>query len=131
MGLHTSEWRWDSDVVNQGDTGVHRLVSGLAGSVKSGLITGEDSYQELLELHAFAGGTTQLLADQLFLEVWSTREPDPVGAPGVFDTQANAEEVAKTQDSIDAMLAIHEVYEALTNVAVSQSDRMAPLRRMS
>ena len=121
MGLHTSEWRWDSDVVNQGDAGVHRLVSGLSGSVKSGLITGEDAYQELLELHAFAGGTTQLLADQLFKEVIEARS----------ETVANAEEVAKTQDSIDAMLAIHEVYEALTNVAVSQSDRMAPLRRMS
>lgn len=53
-------------------------------------------------------------------------------APGVvFDTQASALEVAMAQDAIDAMTAIHQLYEAATNVAVSVSDRLAALRRMS
>jgi hypothetical protein len=57
-----------------------------------------------------------------------TNEP----APGVvFDTQASATEVTMAQDAIDAMTAIHQLYQAATNVAVTQSDRLAALRRMS
>lgn len=55
-------------------------------------------------------------------------EPVPAGVP---ETQANAAEVERAQDAISAMTAIHQLYEAMTNVAVAQSDRVADLRRMS
>ncbi len=52
--------------------------------------------------------------------------------PGqVFETQANAEEVAKAQDLFDAMTALNELYNAADNQAVTQEDRLAQLRRMS
>lgn len=46
-------------------------------------------------------------------------------------TQANATELAMTQDAFDAVTAMHDLYQALTNVAVPQEDRLAQLRRMS
>ena len=49
----------------------------------------------------------------------------------MYDTQANAIEVEKTQAAIDATVALHELYQAMTNVAVTQADRAAALRRMS
>lgn len=119
---HTSELRW-------GDVGID--VSSQSQTIKQALIQGEDVYQEMLELYQYAGGTAQGLADQLFVDVWSVRESDPIGAPGVFDTQANTTEVSMAQDAIDAMAAIHQLYEAATNVVVAQSDRLAALRRMS
>ena len=93
------------------------------------LFRSEESYQNLIEFHTFVGSTAQLLADQLFFEDWSIRtSPD---SPNDLETQANAEEVAKVQDAIDAMTAIHELFQAATNVAVTQKDRIADLRRMS
>jgi len=52
-------------------------------------------------------------------------------APPVFETAANAEELGKTTDMAAAITSIHELYEAMTNVAVLQEDRIAALRRMS
>lgn len=55
-----------------------------------------------------------------------------VPTPGVIeDTQANATEVSMAQDAIDAMTAIHQLFQAADNVAVTQSDRLTALRRMS
>lgn len=121
MGTYTGELRWNSDVVTAGDAGVGAQVSGLVGGLKSTLIQGEDLYQELLELHTFAGGTDQLLADQLFAEQIALRS----------ESQANTEEVAKTAAAIAAMLAAHQLYEAADNQVVAQSDRLATFRRMS
>ena len=67
----------------------------------------------------------------MFFEVWSTRESDPIGNPGVLDTEANAAEVSKATDLINAVTAMHELYDAANNVAVAQEDRFAQLRRMS
>ena len=121
MGTYTGDQRWDNDVVTPGDPGVGPMVSRLVANLKSGLITGEDVYQEPLELFQFAGGTDQLLADQLFKEAIAADSR----------TVANAVELAKTQDAIAAMLAIHQLYEAATNVAVTTADRMTTFRRMS
>ncbi len=49
----------------------------------------------------------------------------------VQDTQANAVELGMTQDAFDAVTAMHELYQAMTNVVVVQEDRLAQLRRMS
>jgi len=56
---------------------------------------------------------------------------DTPAAPPVFETQANAEELAKTTDMAASITSIHELFEALTNVVVTQKDRQADLRRMS
>jgi len=131
MAGHTSEKRWRSNQTNDSGTGVSILVSTAAETVISALSQAEIQYQDLLELYAYAGGTAQLLADQLFYENWSVREADPIGNPGVLDTQANAAEVSKATDLIDAVTAMHELYQAANNVAVVQEDRFAQLRRMS
>lgn len=49
----------------------------------------------------------------------------------VPETQANATELAMTQDAFNAVTAMHELYQCMTNVAVPQEDRLAQLRRMS
>jgi len=131
MAGHTSEKRWRSNQTNDSGTGVSILVSTAAETVISALSQAEIQYQDLLELYAYAGGTAQLLADQLFYENWSVRESDPIGNPGVLDTQANAAELFKATDLIDAVTAMHELYQAANNVAVVQEDRFAQLRRMS
>ena len=47
------------------------------------------------------------------------------------ETQANAEEVAKTQDLFDAITALREIYQCANNVVVAQEDRLAQLRRLT
>ncbi len=130
MAGHTSEKRWRR---NQnplsGNTGVSVEVSQVAASAIEVLTRGEESYQNLIELYTYVGSTAQLLADQLFYEDWSVRETTT--SPYELETQANVEEVAKTQDAIDAMTSIHELYEAATDKTIAQKDRFADLRRMS
>ena len=55
-----------------------------------------------------------------------------VPQPGdVFDTQASAAEVLKTQDLIDASTALHEMYLAAANGIVAQEDRFTQMRRFT
>ena len=131
MAGHTSEKRWRNNQNPDSGTGVSLLVQNAAETVISGLSTAEIMYQDLLELYAFVGGTAQLLADQLFYEDWVNRESDPIGNPGVLDTEANAAEVTKATDLINAVTAMHELYQAADNVVVAQEDRFAQMRRMS
>ena len=131
MAGHTSEKRWRNNQNNDSGTGISILVNQAAGVVINGLTDAETMYQDLQELYAFVGGTAQLLADQLFLEDWEGRESDPIGNPGVLDTEANAAEVAKATDLVNAVTAMHELYQAANNVIVSQEDRFAQLRRMT
>ena len=131
MAGHTSEKRWRSNQTNDSGTGVSVLVNNAAETVIIGLTQAETMYQDLLELYTYVGSTSQLLADQLFYEGWSVRESDPIGNPGVLDTQANAVEVAKATDLIDAVTAMHELYQAANNVVTTQEDRFAQLRRMT
>jgi len=131
MAGHTSEKRWRNNQTPDSGAGVSLLVQNAAETVISGLSTAEIMYQDLLELYTFAGSTAQLLADQLFYEDWVTRESDPIGNPGVLDTQANAAEVSKATDLVNAVTAMHELYQAATNVVTAQEDRFAQLRRMT
>jgi len=129
MTGHTLEKRWDKN--NTGDIGVSEQVKNAANQMLFAMNMSEEIYQDLLELWTFAGGTDQLVADQLFFEVWSVRESDPIGNPGVFDTQANAIEVSQAGDAKAAMLALHQLYQAMTNVATTTADRITTLRRMT
>lgn len=131
MAGHTSEKRWRNNQTNDSGTGVSILVNQAAGVIVNGLSDAEIMYQDLQELYVYVGSTAQLLADQLFYEDWVGRESDPIGNPGVLDTQANAEEVAKATDLVNAVTAMHELYQAANNVAVTQEDRFAQLRRMT
>ena len=72
---------------------------------------------------AIAGATYTNGLAQAFLNT------PPTGQ--VQDTQANAVELSMTQDAFDAVTAMHELYQAMTNVVVVQEDRLAQLRRMS
>lgn len=49
----------------------------------------------------------------------------------VSETTANAEEVAKAQAAFDAITALHELYQAASNVSVPAEDRLAQIRRMT
>lgn len=131
MSGHTSEKRWRRNQTANSGQGISEQTSQMAASVVSVLLQAEQLYLEMLELYQFCGSTAQGLADQLFYEDWVNRESDPIGNPGVLDTQANATELAMTQDLIDAITAAHELYQAADNQIVAQEDRFAQLRRMS
>ncbi len=129
MAGHTSEKRWGKS--RFGDIGIGDQVKESATQMVFAMNMIEETYQDLLELWAFAGGTDQLVANQLFFEEWSIRVSDPAGAPGVVDTQANSVEVGKVADAKATMLALHQLYQAMTNVAVLTADRLALIRRMT
>ena len=131
MAGHTSEKRWRSNQTTDSGTGISSIVRTSTITVIDSLTNAENAYQDLLELYTYVGGTAQLLADQLFYEDWVVRESDPIGNPGVLDTQANAVEVAKATDLINAVTAMHELYGAASNVVTTTEDRFAKLRRMS
>ena len=129
MAGHSGEKRWSRNQF--GDEGIGTEVRNSARHLMEAIVGSENVYQDLLELWQFAGPTDQAVADQLFLDVWSVRESDPTGNPGVLDTQANAVEVAQVADAKAAMLAVHELYEALTNQAITTADRIKTIRRMT
>lgn len=129
-GAHTSEKRWYRNQNPNGNSSVADEVQTASLTVRGALEQAEVMFGEMQELFTFAGGTMQLLADQLFYEKWSTRLADPQ-VPDVYETQANAAELGMTQDAFDAVTAMHELYQAMTNVVVAQEDRLAQLRRMS
>ncbi len=129
MAGHTVEKRWDQN--RFADAGIGQLVRDAAVNTVEHLTSSENLYQDLVELWAFAGGTDQAVANQLFFEIWSTRVSDPIGNPGVLDTEANSVEVAVVSDAKAAMLATHELYEAMTNQVTVTKDRIATLRRMT
>jgi hypothetical protein len=56
---------------------------------------------------------------------------ETAAAGAVYETQANAEELAKAQDLFDAITAVHELHQCANNQAVATEDRYAQLRRMS
>lgn len=131
MAGHTSEKRWRRNQTTDSGAGISDIVSTNAANIIAALEQSEAAYNELLELYQYVGSTAQLLADQLFYEDWSVRVSDPIGNPGVLDTQANAAEVEKAQAVVNAVTAMHEIYQAANNVAVTQSNRFSVLRRMS
>ena len=131
MAGHTSEKRWRRNQTPSSGQGISVQTQAMASNVVNTLLEAEQVYLEMLELYQYVGSTTQDLANQLFYEDWINRESDPIGNPGVLDTEADASEVAMAQDLVDSITAAHELYQAANNVAVAQEDRLTQLRRMS
>lgn len=212
MAGHTSEKRWrDNQNPTFGNVGVSNVARDLCRTMIQALDDAKTGFSELQEIYAYAGGTIQGLADQLFFEDWSTRSTPGVNAtltvdvsggvvtavtitnagtaytngtgytirlsstangngqavlsydvvagsltnaavdtggsgytdglgitvietPAaglVYDTQANAEELAKAQDLFDAVTALNELYNAADNGVVAQEDRLSQMRRMT
>lgn len=110
---HTSEKRWQQ---LSADAGVQ------CDKVLDALLEAEEIYQRMQEVYTYAGGTNADLAELLFTEEIAARSsPNNV---------ASAEEIAKAGDLIAAMQALHQLYQAADNVAVTQADRLTPMRRM-
>lgn len=213
MAGHTSEKRWRSGQNKTfGNLGVSEQAQAVCQQMVAALDDSKAAFNELSEMYAFAGGTVQLLADQLFQEDWQARSTQgtqavitvtvsagavttPVvtvagtgytdgtgftlslvltagGGDGtaeltydvvsgaltnpsisvagttynngsditvqetpaagqVFETEANAAELAKAQDLFDAITALNELHGAASNLVTTQEDRFAQLRRMS
>jgi len=91
---------------------VERIIEQHSKSVSQNIILAEESYQDLLEARAANGGTDQLFANVL------------------FGGTATAAQVAMLTDAKNAMIALHQLYQAMTNINVAASDRIASLRRM-
>jgi hypothetical protein len=131
MAGHTSEKRWRRNQNTVfGNSGVSEQARDLCQNMVATLTTSRAAFLELQELYIYVGSTVQLLADQLFFEDWSTRLVDPQ-VPDVYETEANAVELAKAQDLFDAITALNELHQCADNVAVPAEDRYAQLRRMS
>ena len=111
---HSSEMLW-SDAQDR--------VANIASQTLEALLNSEKIYLDLFEVYQFTGATDQLMADQLFSDLIV----DEARAPAV----ASVEEVAKVADLRSAIVALHELYGALTNVVTPTEDRAALLRRMS
>lgn len=92
---------------------IEQIVSGISRTMLRELILGEEAYQDLLEAYQYAGGTDQAFANLL------------------FNTTADAGQVAQVTDARQALVAVHRLYELMTNNAVAQADYAADLRRMS
>lgn len=102
---HSSDARWDE---------ISKRVAAVAAGVVSVLQNAEEEYQELLEIYQYVGGTDTLFAGQLF----ETSTPAQI-------------QIDKAADLRKAMVAAHELYQCMSNTAVSTSNRAADLRRMS
>lgn len=126
MAGHTSEKRWREvrdPVTGQIYEGISSRAASICRDIVQALWMMEEGYQELLEIYQYAGGTDALLAELLFKEDIAGRDsPDNV---------ASTEEIAKVTDLVAAMQAAHQLYQCANNIATTQADRMALLRRMS
>jgi len=111
---HSSEVRWPE---------VSVLVSQAAEGTLRSLSEAEYTYQELLEVYTYSGGTDQLFADLLFKDVIEAESRTP--------PEANVEEVAMVTDFRLAITALHELNQAMNNFAITQDDRATKLRRMT
>jgi len=113
-------------VVNGGTgytDGVGYLVP-VQGGDGSGLIAYDVVAGVVTNATVDSAGTTYSGGSGLALNGFAEPESIP-------ETQASAEEVAKAQDLVDAMGAIHEIYQAADNVAVGQEDRFVQVRRFT
>lgn len=110
---HTSEKRWAE---------VNSRVGNLALEMVNILNQAEEGFQQMQEAYNYAGGTATDLAYLLLKEIVDAR-PSPDNVP-------TTEEIAMVQDAIDAMTAMHQLWQAANNTAVTQADRMTDMRRM-
>lgn len=117
--MHTLEKRWDE---------VGTEVSNLSRQMLGILIEAEEQYQRMVELFTYSGGTDQALADLLFKDIYSARDTNNDGTP---DDAASPDEVTMATDARLAMVAMHQLYLALTGNTVAAEDRATPMRRMA
>ena len=108
---HSSEKRWH-DASSE--------ASQVANDIVTTLNSGEEKYLQLLEVFTFAGATDAGLAALLFKEHISARA----------DTGPTADEIVMATDLKNAMIAVHELWQAANNVAVAAAQRAQTLRRM-
>lgn len=81
MAGHTSEKRWRRNQNPKfGNAGVSELASQVCEQMIAALDASKTAFNELQELYAYAGGTVQALADQLFKEDWESRSTPGVQA---------------------------------------------------
>lgn len=99
------------------------MVAQAALSTLQSLNSAEEIYQELFEVFTYVGATDQLLADQFFADVIADEARDPA--------VANSAEVGLISDLKKTIVVLHELYQAMNNIAVTQADRATDLRRMS
>lgn len=108
--MHTSEIRW---------VDASSIVSSVSEGVLEQLLRSEEHYAELIEVYTYAGGTDILFAELLFY-----------GTTGGTNVPTTEEE-AKATDLRLAMVAVHQLYQCLTDLSVPADDRASKLRRMS
>ena len=89
MAGHTSEKRWRTNQNRTfGNLGVSEQAQAVCQQMVAALDDSKSAFNELSEMYAFAGGTVQLLADQLFYEDWSSRSTLGVQAVITVDVAA-------------------------------------------
>lgn len=106
---HSSETTWAE---------YSQTVSNTCSRGLDTIIAGEQAYDDMFETYMYSGGTDTTFANLLFHGDGNA-------------TLATAAEIEKATDLKNAMVAIHNLYQCLTNTAVTTSDRAADLRRMS
>jgi len=89
MAGHTSEKRWRTNQNRlYGNVGVSDLASQVCTQMVGTLDQAKSAFNELQEMYTYAGGTVQLLADQLFYEDWSARSTQGTQAVITVDVVA-------------------------------------------
>lgn len=111
---HTSTKRW---------TEIEERVSYYSKTAIEVLNDAEEAYQQFQEIFTYAGGTDQDLANLLFAD---RNGFDSAGDPNI----STAAELALVVDAKNAMIAMHQIFEAANNGTVTQDDRLTKLRRM-
>jgi len=111
---HTSEKRWPY---------INEQVSRFAADMMRVSNEAEEAYQQFQEIYAYAGGTLQAMADLLYQDINGNPVP-------ITDTATPAQ-VDTVTDAGAAMTKLHELWQAINNVAaLVQEDRATALRRM-
>ena len=111
---HSSAKRWPK---------VEQEVEKIAAELVGVLGRANEVFEQFQEMSTFAGGTDQLLADQLYLDI----NKDPItGDPN----PATAEQVAIVADAKNAMIAANDLYKAAFGDAFVVGDRLILMRRM-
>lgn len=86
MAGHTSEKRWRRNQNTKfGNEGVSELASQVCEQMITALDRAKQAFNELQEMYVYAGGTVQLLANQLFKEDWEERSTPGVKATLTVD----------------------------------------------
>ena len=93
-------------------------VADIVNKVLSAIIDGEELYNDLLRTRTWSGGTDTTWANLM----WHGDKDASL---------ATADEIQYTTDLKDAMIAVHNLYEALDNTAITTKDRFSELRLMS